>query len=512
MIDVEDSLYLAGHNGSGKSSVLDAIQIVLVADLGRVRFNSSAQERSARNLDSYVRGKIGEGRLLRPGNTVAYVALEFTDTRKDMRTTLGVCIECAEGRTPERTYVILTGTLDPSLFMIDGRERSRRELRQALRARPHAHAFDTIGEYRDEMLNRLGGLNERFFDLFLRALTFQPITNINEFVEQWLLSEAPLDLVTLQRVVERLQDLQRSAVEVEAKVEALRAIDDQQREVCRLHDRHDEYTILAALLRVVAAEQHLTALAARIATMESDLTRDDAELTEARTLVKGAGQARVEAEVRLRQSDVVRRRDELERAVRTANREAGGIRERWQALRHALQQEARAVQPLLQPLLAERHELAAADERALHALVTHALALSSDDPPPAELASLVEATILVLDKGLRAAQEELFTLERQTKELRQQGQELERELAHLRENGRTYPRDVERVRDLLAPVVGAQPPLLCELLEIPDERWPAAREHPHGAARVGAYQRCAEQARIPQRTLPFPLPPHGGCP
>lgn len=206
---------------------------------------------------------------------------------KDMRTTLGVCIECAEGRTPERTYVILTGTLDPSLFMIDGRERSRRELRQALRARPHAHAFDTIGEYRDEMLNRLGGLNERFFDLFLRALTFQPITNINEFVEQWLLSEAPLDLVTLQRVVERLQDLQRSAVEVEIKVEALRAIDDQQREVCRLHDRHDEYTILAALLRVVAAEQHLMALAARIATMESDLTRGDAELTEARTLVKG---------------------------------------------------------------------------------------------------------------------------------------------------------------------------------------------------------------------------------
>jgi len=239
VIDVEDSLYLAGHNGSGKSSVLDAIQIVLVADLGRVRFNSSAQERSARNLDSYVRGKIGEGRLLRPGNTVAYVALEFTDTRKDMRTTLGVCIECAEGRTPERTYVILTGTLDPSLFMIDGRERSRRELRQALRARPHAHAFDTIGEYRDEMLNRLGGLNERFFDLFLRALTFQPITNINEFVEQWLLSEAPLDLVTLQRVVERLQDLQRSAVEVEIKVEALQAIDDQQREVCRLHDRHE---------------------------------------------------------------------------------------------------------------------------------------------------------------------------------------------------------------------------------------------------------------------------------
>src|SRR5262245_50772969 len=32
VIDVKDSLYLAGHNGSGKSSLLDAIQLVLVAN------------------------------------------------------------------------------------------------------------------------------------------------------------------------------------------------------------------------------------------------------------------------------------------------------------------------------------------------------------------------------------------------------------------------------------------------------------------------------------------------
>jgi uncharacterized protein YPO0396 len=82
MIDVEDSLYLAGNNGTGKSSVLDAMQVVLIADLQKVRFNSSAQqgqERSERTLDTYVRGKIGEDRWLRPGNTVAYVALEFAD-------------------------------------------------------------------------------------------------------------------------------------------------------------------------------------------------------------------------------------------------------------------------------------------------------------------------------------------------------------------------------------------------------------------------------------------------
>jgi hypothetical protein len=46
---------------------------------GRIEFNKLAQDHSERNLDSYVRGKIGEDRWLRPGNTVAYVALEFSD-------------------------------------------------------------------------------------------------------------------------------------------------------------------------------------------------------------------------------------------------------------------------------------------------------------------------------------------------------------------------------------------------------------------------------------------------
>src|SRR5690349_21536284 len=79
VIDVKDSLYLAGHNGSGKSSLLDAIQLVLVANLKRIRFNSSAQDASDRDVDTYVRGKLGEDRWLRPGRTVAYVALEFTN-------------------------------------------------------------------------------------------------------------------------------------------------------------------------------------------------------------------------------------------------------------------------------------------------------------------------------------------------------------------------------------------------------------------------------------------------
>ncbi len=41
---------LVGDNGSGKTTVLDAVQVALVADLGEALFNRAANEKSRRTL------------------------------------------------------------------------------------------------------------------------------------------------------------------------------------------------------------------------------------------------------------------------------------------------------------------------------------------------------------------------------------------------------------------------------------------------------------------------------
>lgn len=465
LIEVQDSLYLAGHNGSGKSSVLDAMQLVLVADQTRMRYNSSAQERSARTLDSYVRGKIGESRYLRPGATVAYVALEFASGAGHQ--TLGVCVEAAEGQSPERMFFILPEPVDPGLFVPDGRALPRRELRQALRGRRGARLYDKVSEYQDELLNRLGGLNERFFDLFLRALTFQPIRDINTFVEQWLLDARPLEVDALQQVVERLGQLRITAREVEEKIAALQAIVGRQAEVRGWRQRHAEYLLLVASLRLEQARRRAETLAARRAELDRQIVQAEDACAEAAAARAGADQALLEAEIALRHSDVLRRRNELEAQIARLAREADQIRAVYQAWLAELRREARELAPLR-------------DDSALPALaplLDAAARLAPETPPSEDFAPLLSAAADALDTALAPTQERQFELRRRLRELREREAALERELAQLRADRRlTYAPALERLRDMLAPVVGERPRLLCELLEIPEERWQNAVE------------------------------------
>lgn len=71
------STLISGENTAGKSTILDAIQLVLTTNTRR--FNTAANEKGNRNLKGYVRckmGNVGET-YLRKNAVPANVALEF---------------------------------------------------------------------------------------------------------------------------------------------------------------------------------------------------------------------------------------------------------------------------------------------------------------------------------------------------------------------------------------------------------------------------------------------------
>src|SRR5437899_12314969 len=109
---------LVGDNGSGKTTVLDAIQIALVADASEALFNRAANEKSRRTLHGYVRWKIGSEDEKRPGAVrfgrgacTSYVLLEFRDDRDAAASfTCGVGFEASETDTEiAKLYFLVPG-------------------------------------------------------------------------------------------------------------------------------------------------------------------------------------------------------------------------------------------------------------------------------------------------------------------------------------------------------------------------------------------------------------------
>ena len=102
MIEFEQLNYMTGVNASGKSTIIDALQLVLFGDTAGRYFNKSASGKSARTLDSYLCGELSDNadggyRYLRSGRFTSYVvtkphaSLSISDKSPTINLSCRVC-------------------------------------------------------------------------------------------------------------------------------------------------------------------------------------------------------------------------------------------------------------------------------------------------------------------------------------------------------------------------------------------------------------------------------------
>ena len=93
-IRLEGSTLFTGVNGTGKTTILDAMTYLLT---GNTQFNKAAKDRD-RTVSAYVRGDTksnGAERYLRKGELVSYIVMEFWSPVENNYMLIGVCIDSA---------------------------------------------------------------------------------------------------------------------------------------------------------------------------------------------------------------------------------------------------------------------------------------------------------------------------------------------------------------------------------------------------------------------------------
>lgn len=196
-IALEGSTLFTGVNGSGKSTVLDAITYMLT---GNTQFNKAALDRD-RNVVSYVRGDTkseGKNRFIREGEVTSYIAMEFWAPLEKQYLVVGVCIEYVNETSNIKKWFVFRDTRidDCRFYTVKDKEVTvypRHEL-IVKGKKVRASEFMNRDKGTEQVLRALGlrcGV-EKYKAKLVKMMAFNPENNIDKFIQECVLDDHPI--------------------------------------------------------------------------------------------------------------------------------------------------------------------------------------------------------------------------------------------------------------------------------------------------------------------------------
>ena len=222
IIHISGSTLISGENTAGKSTVLDAIQLVLTTN--HRKFNTAANAKSSRDLKGYVRCKTGneDSTYGRTGSVITYIALEFYEEKTAKYFTLGVKIDSPDEESKLTTkWYREECKLDELTFLSGGRPATTEEFR---RNDKKIQLISQVSEAKARFGQRLGNLEDRFFDMIPKSLAFKPMDNVKEFINKFILSEKTIEVATLRNNIAALKELEDLMAVTKEKIAVLQTI------------------------------------------------------------------------------------------------------------------------------------------------------------------------------------------------------------------------------------------------------------------------------------------------
>ncbi len=243
--DIKRLTFLTGPNGTGKSTIIDALQILILGTTRPDNFNKAANEkgRQSRTLLSYLRGQTGiadDGTVmnLRPGNFTSYIAVEIANDQDDRIFTVGVVFDVDAADNVDKHYFYLDSPFPENDFSNGSSESNAKKVRPLTYSEfsrfvrdsykaNHFRFFDTDISYQLFIHEAFGNLPDKYFSLFKKAVSFAPIDNISSFITEYICDvEKQIDIEPMQNNIEQYKILEYEAKKLKVKSDSLQQISD----------------------------------------------------------------------------------------------------------------------------------------------------------------------------------------------------------------------------------------------------------------------------------------------
>ena len=233
VVEFDQINFLTGKNAAGKTTIIDALQVLMLGDTAGHFFNKSASDKSSRTLKGYLRCEFGDGDdgqivYLRNGRFASYIAMEFEDTIENKSFTIAAQFDNYEDGTNDSRFFYFNDKIPENNFIDANLPMDSKQLKVMLLNKfREVKFFETNSGYREFIKEKLGQLNNSYFSLFKKSIPFSPIANIEQFITEYVCDvNNEIDIVTMQDNVRTYKRLEIEANEVEKRVESLKEINE----------------------------------------------------------------------------------------------------------------------------------------------------------------------------------------------------------------------------------------------------------------------------------------------
>ena len=332
--------FLTGKTAAGKSTIIDALQLVLLGDTSGSFFNKAANQKSARTLKSYLFGEMGDDgdagfRYMRNGRFTSYVALEFEDTEKKSLFTAGIVCDCYKDQSFDSKWFMLHSQGFPENLFVDPQTRTpydipglRTYLSRTLGRKKGLYEFYEINKrYQEVTLGKFGQIKSKYRTLLRKAVPFSPIADIEKFITESICDvKNNIDVEQMQSDIRQYKSLEEDARQIQARIEALKEI----RTISQNYEREKEKYLLQSFIVIRAQlEEYLEqekSCRAQIQKRTQQIEENQGAMSALKEESRQLKSRLEKLEDEFSGSDIVRREKDLKRRLAELTSQIEGIR------------------------------------------------------------------------------------------------------------------------------------------------------------------------------------------